>query len=329
MPGKVAIVTGGSGFIGRFLIRDLLARKEFDRVVNLDIRRPGGSEPGEEVLLADLRKPVDVDPGPIDPAGSWIFNLAAACREPGFEPREYFDINVCGAEHVTRFAERIGIRNIFFTSTMSSYGRMFHPTPETSMQYPETPYGVSKAIAERIHRVWLERGGDRRLVICRPGVSSGPGDKENIPRMLKAVRKGYFLFPGDPGIVKAYGYVYGLIESAAFVRGLGERCSVYNYAEKDCLPLAGMVRVMQDFFGRRAVILRVPMGLLVLAAHALQAMGRITGRKFSIHPVRVRKVAFPTNLQPKFLIDHGFTFRYPLDRALEHWRKEAPADFAD
>lgn len=328
MSSRTAIVTGASGFIGRFLVRDLLARGEFDRVVNLDIRPPARPEPGEEVILTDLRQPADLDLGSLDPAASWIFNLAAACREPGFEPREYFDINVGGAEQVIRLAEAHGVRNIFFTSTMSSYGRMLHPTPETARQYPETPYGVSKALAERIHREWLERGADRRLVICRPSVIFGPGDRENIPRMLKAVRSGYFLFPGDPGIVKGYGYVHGLVESMAFVRARGERFAVYNYAERECVPLSGMVKIMQEFFGKRAVILRVPMGLLVLAAHGLQALGGITGRKFAIHPVRVRKVAFPTNLRPQYLIDHGFPFKYDLAAALDHWRKVAPEDFA-
>lgn len=324
---RTAIVTGGSGFIGRFLIRDLLKTGEFRRVVNLDMREPVIIESGEEFIKADLRMPVVHPWEAIDPDGSWIFNLAAACREPGFEANEYFDINVKGAENVTRLAESTGIRNIFFTSTMSSYGRMLHPTTETAMQYPETPYGVSKALAERIHQIWLERGPDRRLVICRPGVIFGPGDKENIPRMIRAVRKGYFFFPGDPNIVKGYGYVYGLVESMAFVRGRGERFTVYNYAEKDCLPLSGMVKIMSDFLGKKTVTIRVPMFLLLTASYVFVFLGKLTKKKYAIHPVRVRKVGFPTNLKPNYLIDAGFSFKYPLEKALEHWKIVAPNDF--
>jgi GlcNAc-P-P-Und epimerase len=323
---KLAVVTGGSGFIGRFLIRDLLAQKRFDAVINLDRRAPASLEPGETHHAVDLREPISLDLGGIDGESSWIFNLAAACREPGFEPHEYFDINVKGAENVTAWAEAAGFRNLYFTSTMSSYGRMQHPTPETAPQYPETPYGVSKAIAERIHRVWLERGADRRLIICRPGVIFGPGDKENIPRMLKAVGKGYFLFPGDPSIVKGYGYVFGLVESAAFAMAQPGQFIVYNYAEQACLPLRGMVETMHRALGKpgKPVLIRIPMSLLVLAAHGFQILARLRGRPSPIHPVRVRKVAFPTNLQPRWLIDHGFEFRYPLEKALEHWRTLGP-----
>jgi nucleoside-diphosphate-sugar epimerase len=329
MAPKVCIVTGGSGFIGRFLLRDILEKHLFDAVYNLDIRAPQRPLPGEIHVIRDVCKPIDLDVGPFDPEASWIFNLAAACREPGFEPHEYFDINVGGAETVTAFAATKGFRNVFFTSTMSSYGRMLHPTPETAPQYPETPYGVSKAIAERIHRAWLAADPARRLVICRPSVIFGPGDKENIPRMLSAVRKGYFVFPGSPDIVKGYGYVHGLVESMHFVIARKERpLAVYNYAERDCLPLRGMVEVMGRFFGKRVRAVRVPIPLLVLAAYGFVVLGKLRGRKYAIHPVRVRKVAFPTNLKPQYLIDAGFPFKYPLEQALEHWKAEAPADLA-
>jgi hypothetical protein len=59
--------------------------------------------------------------------------------------------------------------------------------------------------------------------------------------MLNAVKKGYFIFPGSPDIVKGYGYIYGLIDSVEFVLAKNERLIVYNYAERDCLPRAGLV----------------------------------------------------------------------------------------
>jgi nucleoside-diphosphate-sugar epimerase len=326
---KTAIIIGGSGFIGRFLVRDLLEKGGFDAVYNLDVRAPAMPVEGEIHLTADVRKPITVRIADADPRESWIFNLAAACREPGFEPHEYFDINTQGAENVVAFAEALGIRNILFTSTMSSYGRMALPTPETARQYPETPYGISKALAERVHQLWLARAQDRRLIICRPGVIFGPGDKENVPRMLKAVRKGYFLFPGSPDIVKGYGYVYGLIESFRFVRDRPGREIIYNYAERDCLPLRGMVQAMQEALGkgRKTLLLEVPMGLLVCLAYGVQFLARLRGKPSPIHPVRVRKVAFPTNLKPQYLIDAGFQFNYPLEKALEHWKRAAPGEF--
>lgn len=328
MNPKICIVTGGSGYIGGFLIRSFLERGTFDRIFNFDYREKDFGDPRVEFRQVDVRKPIRQELGAFDPDGSWIFNFAALCREPGNEPHEYFDTNVGGAETVTAFAESAGFRNLFFTSTMSSYGRMKAPTPESSSQYPETPYGVSKAIAERIHAVWLARDPARRLIICRPGVIFGPGDDQNIHRMIKAVKKGYFLFPGDPGIVKAYGYVLGLVDSVHFTMARrGERSIVYNYAENPLLPLRGMVREINAALGTRRPLLRIPMGVLVAAAFGLQVLGRLRGKPSHIHPVRVRKVAFPTNLLPQYLIDAGFEFRYPFPAALKHWKSRNPEQF--
>lgn len=325
---RIAVVIGGSGFIGGFLITRLLEEKKFDKVFNLDLREARRTDSRYVFRKADVRLPLEAEIGPFDPAESWIFNLAALCREPGSEPQEYFDTNVGGAERVTEFAERHGFSNLYFTSTMSSYGRMEKPTPETARQYPETPYGISKLVAEKIHENWWVRKPGRRLVICRPGVIFGPGDKENIPRMIRAIGKGYFMYPGRRDIVKGYGYVHGLVDSVEFVLARREEpFIVYNYAERDCLPLEGMVKTIQDFLGKKAFAVRMPMGPLVAASVLVQSAAGILGKKSPIHPVRVRKVAFPTHLKPAYLLAKGFEFRYPLEKALEHWRRAAPEDF--
>ena len=324
---RVCVITGGSGYIGRFFIRRFLAAGTFDVIYNYDIRPPTFEDPRVVYRDIDVRAPMQDAPPDVDPAASWVFNLAALCREPGSTPREYFETNVGGAENVCAFAEERGFRNLYFTSTMSSYGRMQEPTPESALQCPETPYGISKAIAEKIHLRWLDRGAGRRLVITRPAVIFGPEDRENVPRMIRALRRGYFVFSGDPKIVKAYGYIHGLVDSVDFVLARPERCIVYNYAERNCVPLREMAGTIQDFLGKRAVVLRVPAGLLLAVSHAVQFFAGKLGASNPIHPVRVRKVAYPTNLQPRYLLDHGFEFKYPLEKALAHWKATAPHEW--
>ncbi|HKP98192.1 MAG TPA: NAD(P)-dependent oxidoreductase [Fibrobacteria bacterium] len=321
-------MTGGSGFIGHFFIESALKEERFDRIFNFDLHSRGSADPRVEFRETDVRRPISHDVGAFDLETSWIINLAALCREPGSEPREYFDTNVGGAENVTRFAAEKGFRNIFFTSTMSTFGRMESRTPEHARQYPETPYGISKALAEGIHRIWLAADVGRRLIICRPGVIFGPGDDQNIHRMIKAVRKGYFVFPGDPEIVKAYGYIHGLLDSIGFVLPRkNERLIIYNYAENPLLTLKGMIAEINKALGTDRPLIRVPMGVLVGLSHGIQVACGLLGRKSPIHPVRVRKVAFPTYLYPEYLIENGFEFRYPFEKALSHWKGERPGDF--
>src|SRR5690606_22852936 len=126
------------------------------------------------------------------------------------------------------YAEAVGCKNIFFTSSISVYGPTSGPTSEGARISPTSPYGGSKYPAEVIHEAWLAGDAGRRLVICRPGVVYGPGDPGNMLRMIKAIKRGYFAYPGSPHIYKSYAYIYGLLESIDFAVGRSERLFVYN-----------------------------------------------------------------------------------------------------
>ena len=326
---KIAIVIGGSGFIGGFLIRDLLANKIFDEIYNFDLIQKNFNDSRVIFKEVDVRKEITENVGFFDSSSSWIYNLAALCREPGSESKEYFDTNVNGAENVVEYAISKGFKNILFTSTMSSFGRMEYPTTEKEKQYPETPYGISKLVAEKIHQIWFAKSISHRLIICRPSVIFGPGDNQNIPRLIGLIKKGIMIFPGDPKIIKSYGYVYGLIESFAFTIGMvNAKELIYHYAEEDCLSLEEMVNHISKFIDKKPILLKVPTEPLALVAASIQFFGSIVGFKSPIHPVRIRKLAFPTNLKPQFLIDSGFRFNFPFDRALEDWKSKAPNDWS-
>ncbi len=181
--------------------------------------------------------------------------------------------------------------NIFFTSSIAAYGPTTGPTSEDSPNYPITPYGITKHAAELIHEVWLRSAAGRRLIVCRPGVIYGPGDPGNILRMIRAVKKGRFFFPGDASIRKSYGYIYGLLESIDFTMARPEPHLIYNYVERHTEPLRELVRLSGLAVGKKGTVTRLPITALVAVAHVIQTL---TGGKSPIHPVRVRKAATPT-----------------------------------
>jgi len=255
----------------------------------------------------------------------WIFNLAAIHREPGHAPHEYFDTNLAGARNVCAYAEAVGCRNVFFTSSISVYGPTSGPTSEKARICPTTPYGGSKYPAELIHESWMARDAGRRLIISRPGVVYGPGDPGNMLRMIRAIKRGYFAYPGSPHIFKSYAYIFGLLESIDFAMKRDDRLFIYNYAESPTEPLGELVRQTKAFLGSRAPVLRIPLSLLTPAASVAQ---RFLGPGSPLHPVRVRKAGMSTHIVPQVLLDHGFRFQYPFLKSLEHWQSVAPQDFA-
>ncbi len=214
------LILGGAGYIGHNWADRLSGKKVFKRIIQADARPP--SKPlaeGCEFVQCDVRQPLSIK----DAKPRWIFNFAAVHREPGHAREEYFDTNLAGAKNACAFAEETGCENIFFTSSIAVYGTLSRPTSETSPPYPATPYGISKLCAEFIHKGWQRAGAGRRLHICRPGVIYGPGDPGNILRMIRAVRKGYFVFPGSKHLRKSYGYIEGLLDSFEFIMARPEK----------------------------------------------------------------------------------------------------------
>jgi nucleoside-diphosphate-sugar epimerase len=170
---KTAILFGGSGYISRFLLKKLIENNLFDKYYVYDIKSLENFDDelkSKKIIYikSDVRKKIDIPEFKYDENESWIFNFAAIHREPGHEYKEYFDTNISGAKNINKFAEETGISNILFTSSIAPYGRSKEQREESSFLYPETGYGISKALAEKIHENWFRSDVSRKLVIVRP-----------------------------------------------------------------------------------------------------------------------------------------------------------------
>jgi nucleoside-diphosphate-sugar epimerase len=316
------VIFGGAGFIGTHLAKHFLNTGRFTHIHIADIKSSQLAETdGITTSYTDVRQPIPTDL--IDSNPEWIFNLAAIHREPGHIREEYYQTNLKGARNVCNYAEKVDCNNIYFTSSISVYGPTTGPTNETAPIQPSTPYGGSKYSAELIHEIWHQAKSNRRLIISRPGVIYGPGDPGNILRMINAIKKGYFAFPGSPRILKSYGYVYGLLDSIDFVidRDLDFFC--YNYVETPTQPLGELVDIIKRCLGTQALVLLIPLRVLLPISKIVQM---VLGPQNPIHPVRVKKAAMPTHIIPKALMELGFNFEYDFESSLAHWHKMAPQD---
>ena len=211
------IITGGTGFIGTHLTNLLNEVHPEAKVWNLDIVKPGTPNPvvknykpavrygetlGSTFVECDVRKPIENLPF-VPTSDDVVFNCAAVHRIPGHEDIEYFETNIRGAENVCAFAEKHGINHIVFTSSIAPYGAAEELKEETTLPTPNTAYGISKLVAEKIHVAWQKGGEGRILTIVRPGVVFGKGENGNFSRLYWGIRKHTFAYPGRKDTIKA------------------------------------------------------------------------------------------------------------------------------
>ena len=318
------LILGGGGYIGARWAQRLARVGRFKHCVLADLHPPlRGVTSDIEFVRCDVRQPLGVQLPELKP--DWIFNFAAVHREPGHPRLAYFETNLPGARHAIDYAQSVGCSRMLFTSSIATYGTTSGPTTEASPTTPTTAYGISKLTAEWMQRTWQASDPARRLVLCRPGVIYGPGDPGNILRMIRAVKRGYFVFPGSRDLRKSYGYIEGLLDSFEFAMERSESLLLYNYVERETLPLGELVDTVKQFLGKSAPTLAIPLPLLTAAAGVVQIL---TAGKSPIHPARVRKVATSTHIVPQVLIDSGFEFRYRFQDSLKHWISVAPQDFS-
>lgn len=324
------IIFGGSGFIGTHLIK-LLSKEVVtsgDEIYNLDIIMPGeeGVVPGivEKIdgvnyIRLDVREKIEFDIIPT--SDDVIFNLAAVHRTPGHEDKEYFETNIIGAENVIEFATRNNINNILFTSSIAPYGAAEELKSEDTLPTPNSPYGISKLVAEKIHEKWQVQDSDRRLTIVRPGIVYGKGEHGNMTRLYNGQKKRYFFYAGRKDTVKASIYVKELVLFFKYrmIDNKFDGIDIFNCTFEPAFTIEQICNTMQKATGMKRRIPLIPGGLLMFVAKVL---GPIGGKKIGIHPARVKKLMISTNICGKKLKECGYTFHYTLEESFKDWYED-------
>lgn len=312
------LIFGGSGFIGTHLVNLLHEQHPAATIYNLDVVE--NNHGGRSVFVhCDVRKKIEL----ALPASSEdvIFNFSAVHRTPGHPDRDYFETNIRGAENVTEFAERQGIRKIVFTSSIAPYGASEDLKEETTLPMPNTPYGISKLVAEKIHGIWQAKNQqERQLTIVRPGVVFGTGENGNFTRLYWGIRSGRFVYPGRKDTIKGCIYVKDLVRFMLYrLEHHQEGVELYNCTYEPAFTIEQICHAMMKATGMKRNLVKIPGGLLMGAAAVAGVLG---GRALGIHPARVKKLMVSTNISGKKLAGSGYKFRYTFPEALEDWFRD-------
>ncbi|HTW48567.1 MAG TPA: NAD(P)-dependent oxidoreductase [Acidobacteriaceae bacterium] len=164
------LVTGGSGFFGGLLKRQLLDRGF--SVTSLDLVQDGDRHPALSSVRGDIRDRELLDSLFASHRFTAVFHIAAMLAHGGVKDDVLWTSNVDGTRNLAEAVRRHGVRKIIFTSSNCLWGRNpGHPIREDEPPAPVELYGRSKLADEQI---LAEYRGDFEAIILRcPTIISG------------------------------------------------------------------------------------------------------------------------------------------------------------
>lgn len=164
-------------------------------------------------------------------------------------------------------------------------------TDESEAFNPFNHYGRTKAEAEGIYRQWQQEDPQRRtLVIVRPTVVFGEGNRGNVYNLLQQIHSGRFLIVGSGQNRKSMAYVENIAAFLEQALDFGPGVHVYNYVDKPDYTMNGLVAEVQRMLGLNGKTrLRIPYPFGYAAGRFFDAAARLTGRSFPISSIRIQK----------------------------------------
>jgi len=279
MTSKLALVTGGNGFVGCHVVRALLARGDRVRVLareNADLSALVGLT--VEIVRGDLRHFDSVERAV--KGCDEVYHVAADYRLWLTDPAPMYATNVGGSEHVIRAAASAGVSRIVHTSTVGALG-----IPHGGAGREDTPsslaamtghYKRSKYMAEQAALEAARAGAP--VVIVNPSTPIGALDFKPTPTGRIIVD---FLNRRMPGYV-ATGLNIVDVEDVA--RGHLLAAERGRIGEK--YILGGENLTLKEFLGRLAMLsglpapkMRIPYAVAFGYALGAEAFARTVTRR--------------------------------------------------
>lgn len=278
---RLALVTGGSGFVGGHLIRRLL----FD---GWRVRAPGRSAEARAEVEALGAEPVEGDL--LDCAAlaramdgvEVVFHVAAHFKLWG--PMSLFRrINVEGTRNVVEAAERAGVRRIVYVSAAAVV--MGRPEPMRGVtedmplhKMPFAPYAASKAEAEEVLLAANSCRAGFSTVAVRPPFIWGP-DMPALDRMVETVRAGQFQWVAGGEQALSTCHVDNLCHALILAADRGSGGEAFFVSDGEDTTLKSFLTRLLGSRGVTPKDRAVPFGIAWTMAGVMGAVWRVFRRK--------------------------------------------------
>ena len=296
--------------MGTNLCRQLALKQQDFEIIDLKM----SNQFPEKCKIADVR---DAQTLRNTMAGDVVVNLAAVHRDDVRDKSEYQRTNVDGAENVALVCQEKGINKIVFTSTVAVYGFAEPGTDENGIINPFNEYGRTKFEAEEKLRKWQSQG-ENSLIIVRPTVIFGEGNRGNVFNLLNQIASGKFIMVGKGENKKSMAYIGNIVAFLETCVATDQKYGVYNYVDTPDLTMNELVsQVRTKLKGKSGVGPRLPYWLGIILGYTADIYAKLRGRNLPVSSIRVKKFASSTEFRSAKARLDGFQAPFRLGQGVE------------
>ena len=302
---KKLLLTGGSGFIGKYLLNLLSTTKDEFEVISVtrNCSDNGYTHTNNCVrqVSLDITKAIN-----LDEEVHTVVHLAAEKNDEN----KIWVTNYEGTKNLLKWAIQNSVAKFVYLSSVAVYGTngTVCEVTEDSSQCPVTEYGKSKSAAEELTRELCKKAGVN-CIILRPAIVIGIKPREGFPllNLFRSIKKGYFFYIGDDSGWFNYLSVKDVADSINVL--INEENGNTSFILNTPVKLKEAVNVVAEACHVNSPIKRMPLWLGLSLGSLGTGCGKLLSRELPFNRQRLMELRNPTRFNGN-LITMITNFRY-------------------